>query len=184
MPPYADPAAQPVARRLGWGAVLVLAAFATAQVVQGEWTALASQLPYLGLVILLLAAAPAAPPAVALVPAVVALVNATGEALGLFGRVEAWDEILHTASGFAVVLPLAVLAHVARLPGFRRGGLPLVAAATVLGLVIGLAWEALESTFLDLRVPDTVWDLILDTLGAFAAGLLAAVLAARRSRHP
>jgi hypothetical protein len=39
-----------------------------------------------------------------------------------------------------------------------------------LGLGLGIAWEIVEMTFLNLSLVDTLVDLVMDTLGAMLAG--------------
>ncbi len=58
---------------------------------------------------------------------------------------------------------------VSRPPG--TGGIVIMAA--LIGLGLGIAWELLEATFLNLSWPDTLLDVVMDTIGAAIGGSFA-----------
>ncbi|MBM6583581.1 MULTISPECIES: hypothetical protein [Microvirga] len=45
--------------------------------------------------------------------------------------------------------------------------------AALIGLGLGIAWELVEATFLNLERADTLLDLVMDTIGATAGGKFA-----------
>ena len=103
--------------------------------------------------------------------------NAAGYALDLYARFWWFDRILHACTIFAVTLWLALFVCNRALRGGRgRGALVVLMLASV-GLAIGALWEVAEWGF-DRIAPgdvikgkhDTIIDIVMDTLGALAAG--------------
>jgi uncharacterized membrane protein YjdF len=107
-------------------------------------------------------------------------VNVAGYALDLYSRWWWFDRLVHLATILALSLWLAlfVVARALR-PEHARGALAVLLFASV-GIAIGAVWEVLEWAA-DLMLSgdiikgkyDTVLDVIMDTIGALAAGLLA-----------
>ncbi len=96
-------------------------------------------------------------------------------------QIFAWfDEALHAYNFFALTLLLAVYAYGTVLTGGREHGFLLVLTVTALGLALGAVWEIAEFAYdRILAAPnvilpkfDTIIDMLLDTGGALAAGLL------------
>jgi hypothetical protein len=107
-------------------------------------------------------------------------VNVSAFAFGLFERIFWIDKALHAFTGFAVTLPVLCLLRGRLNDAASRYPWVTVAASVSFGLAIGLAWEAMEwlgdSLYgLDLikGAADTVTDLVMDALGAAAAGIAA-----------
>ena len=105
-------------------------------------------------------------------------VNVYAFAFELFERIFWIDKALHAFTGFAATLAaLYFLRH--RLDeAIERAPRRIVFACVAFGLAIGLAWELLEwlgDTFYGLSLmkgpADTAMDLLMDALGAGAAGL-------------
>lgn len=110
-----------------------------------------------------------------------ALVNAGGWAWEWYQAFAWFDEFVHAFSLFAIV---SALAYIGAGRGWMEaaqgmGRFVLLAAATGLGL--GILWEIVESFFLNLTFWDTIVDLVMDTLGAAAAGWFVWNIAPRRA---
>ncbi len=111
------------------------------------------------------------------------LVNAAGYALNLYDRFGWFDEVTHTYTSFTLTLLLALLLYGDVLSGVRRSPILLVLIVASLGIAIGALWEIAEWVY-DQMVPenailgktDTMIDLILDSLGALAAGIVGIVM--------
>ncbi|HEX2992190.1 MAG TPA: hypothetical protein VHO49_16000 [Anaerolineales bacterium] len=107
------------------------------------------------------------------------LVNAAGYILDLYDRFWWFDDAVHAYTSFSLSLLLALLLYGRVLNGARTHSVLFVLAVAVLGGGIGALWEIAEWGY-DQWVPenailgktDTIIDLILDTIGALAAGLL------------
>ncbi len=107
------------------------------------------------------------------------LVNAAGYILDLYDRFWWFDDAAHAYTSFSLSLLLALLLYGRVLNGARTHSVLFVLAVAVLGGGIGALWEIAEWGY-DQWVPenailgktDTIIDLILDTIGALAAGLL------------
>lgn len=111
------------------------------------------------------------------------LVNAAGYALNLYDRFGWFDEVTHTYTSFTLTLLLALLLYGDVLSGVRRSPILLVLIVASLGIAIGALWEIAEWVY-DQMVPenailgktDTMIDLMLDSLGALAAGIVGIVM--------
>lgn len=107
------------------------------------------------------------------------LVNAAGYLLDLYERFWWFDDAVHTYTSFTLSLLLALLLYGRVLDGARNYSVLFVLAVAVLGGGIGALWEIAEWGY-DQWVPenailgktDTMIDLILDTIGALAAGIV------------
>ena len=90
------------------------------------------------------------------------------------------DEVLHAYNFFALTLLVTVYAYGVVLAGAREHGFLVVLTITVIGLGLGALWEIGEFTYDRTVAPpsvilpkfDTIMDMLLDTGGALAAGLL------------
>lgn len=120
---------------------------------------------------------------------VIALVSTWSSVTDLYGVVRWWDLPMHflmnglaAATCYILLVRLGVVADAATL---RRPLLSYVILTTTIGAALSAFWEMFEwftTTFLDpatvLSYRDTVFDMVLGTLGALLAGLLLPVLAA------
>jgi hypothetical protein len=101
------------------------------------------------------------------------LLNAGGWAWNWFHQFRWFDEIVHTFTPFALVS--AIMYHlltngwVSRPPG--TSGFMIMAA--LIGLGLGMVWELLEASFLNLAWGDTLLDVVMDTIGAAIGGIFA-----------
>ena len=105
------------------------------------------------------------------------LANLAGYHWPLYQRWDWFDKVLHGYSIFTLTLLPAVFLAGRVLTGRRAHPLLLVLTIASVGLAIGALWEVAEWGF-DLFAPgnvikgkpDTITDLIADTVGALAAG--------------
>lgn len=108
-----------------------------------------------------------------------ALANAAGWAGNLFARISFYDSLVHAFTAFAVI---AALAYMAWTPARAEGPVLTLSRflkATAGGLILGVLWEVGEVTLVDPDWADTLFDLLMDTIGAaFAAPF--AIWAARQ----
>lgn len=112
------------------------------------------------------------------------VVNAAGYVLGLWHESTPFDEIVHAFTSFSVCAGAGWL--ILGLTQMLRAGETgkVVLAVLAIGLVLGLVWELFEWVIGIIGgAEDTMVDLLMDGLGAAAAGLFCAVVARRqRSR--
>ena len=107
------------------------------------------------------------------------LVNAAGYILDLYDRFWWFDDAIHAYTSFTLSLLLALLLYGRVLDGAQTHSVLFVLAVAVLGAGIGALWEIAEWGY-DQWVPenailgktDTMIDLIMDTIGSLAAGLV------------
>lgn len=111
-------------------------------------------------------------------------VNAAGYVLSLWHETTPFDEIVHAFTSFSACAAAGwlILARTQMLQAGETG--KVVLAVLAIGLVLGVLWELFEWAIGIIGgVEDTTADLLLDGLGAAAAGLFCAVVARRqRSR--
>ena len=105
-------------------------------------------------------------------------VNIAGYALNWYQEFWWFDKALHAYTTFAVTLPLALLLYREVLTGIRAHRFLLVLTIANLGVAMGALWEIAEFAVAELGEPDvesrmdTVMDLLADSAGALAAGIL------------
>lgn len=111
--------------------------------------------------------------------ALLLLANVAGYAFDLYAAAWWFDRVLHGATLFAITFWLAVLVFAPALrPEAGRARLALLILS--LGVAVGAWWEVAEWGF-DLVAPgdvikgkdDTILDIVMDTLGAVLAAVLA-----------
>lgn len=121
-------------------------------------------------------------PAIFALPIVIAgVVNAAGYVLGLWHETTPFDEIVHAFTSFSVGAGAAwiVLGRTQMLQAGEPGKVVLAVLAS--GFVLGLVWELFEwSIGIIGGAEDTMIDLLMDAIGAAAAGLFCAVVARRQ----
>ena len=107
------------------------------------------------------------------------LANIAGYSFRLYDRWGWFDKVLHAYTLFAITLVVGLWTYGRVLMGNHRHTLLLVAVIGSVGVGIGAWWEVAEWAF-DQRVVgnviqgkwDTITDLIVDTVGAMAAGVV------------
>ncbi len=108
------------------------------------------------------------------------LINAAGYAFDWWHTPLWFDEAVHAFTSFAVMAAIGWLL-LAR-SGLNAAGRTLwfTLAVTGIGIVLGILWEVFEWAIGIIGTPrDTAIDLIMDTIGALAAGLFCAWAGAR-----
>ncbi len=122
--------------------------------------------------------------------AIAVLANIAGYLWNLYDRFWWFDEVVHGYTSFALTLALGLVLYGAVLTGVHRHRLPLILAIAGLGLAVGALWEVAEWAY-DQVVPadailgkrDTIIDLIMDTIGAVAAGVVASWMVGQCPAH-
>ena len=176
---FHSPANNVLWRILAWiGVALLLVAFIFvlwAQRWNGAWTIAL----FFALSLAFLLMKEHVPSLVSFLVVLTAVVNAGGWAWEWYQSFAWFDEFIHTFTSFAVVSAIASAAWARGRGGFVPGGGRAVVWAAAVGLGLGILWEILESFFLNLTFWDTIVDLVLDALGAAAAGWFVGRIAAR-----
>lgn len=105
------------------------------------------------------------------------LFSILGSALNLYDKFWWFDEVLHGYAMFAYTLVVALFAYGVVLGGAREHRLLFVLAVGGVGLAMGAVWEILEWVYDQIVRPnailaktDTILDLVVDSIGALAAG--------------
>lgn len=112
------------------------------------------------------------------------LLSAAGWALDWYAMAWWFDVLLHALNPFVIVAASMVMLWKAELaPPLARAG-RFVALATLYGLALGIGWELLEVTYLDLTWPDTLLDLVMDAAGSALGGWFAIGLMRARGGRP
>ena len=165
-----DTANSAVWRTLAWiGVALQAAALIWAlwsQTWNGAWTIGL----FLAMSVLFLLMQDRLPTLLDFIVVVAAVVNAGGWAWEWYQSLAWFDEFVHAFTSFALVSAVAYLGVSRNWIGATPGTTTFVLWAAGIGLGLGIVWEILESLFLNLTFWDTIVDLVMDTLGAAAAG--------------
>jgi len=109
------------------------------------------------------------------------VVNAAGYVVGLWHETTPFDEIVHAFTSFSVCAGVGwlILDRTELLRAGETG--KIVLALLAIGLLLGLLWEVFEWAIGIIGgAEDTMVDLLMDGLGAAAAGLFCAIVARRR----
>ena len=113
--------------------------------------------------------------------ALAALAGALGYVFDLFGEIVPYDELTHAFTTFAVSLAFYFLFYGGAVP--ERRAVALGSSVFTLGVTIGAYWEIFEWFFVGkYTMADTISDLLVDSIGALAAALVALVLRRRGDR--
>ena len=160
-------------RTAAWVGIGLLALAVIAAMVMGKWWGVLMLAAFLAAAVGFVAFEDRLPALFDLLLVAAALVNALGWVLDLYTRVPGYDEVAHAFTIFAVTLSLGFLAYHSMRAQFRGRGALYVLAIASFGLAVGALWEMVEWTFIG-TLRDPVADLMMDAIGALAAGLLAA----------
>lgn len=117
--------------------------------------------------------------------AIAVAANAAGYFLNWFGQIAWYDDVVHGYTIFALTLVLALYLYGASLIGAVDHALLFVLTAASIGLAIGGLWEVAEWAYDQWFASgnaiqgkrDTILDLVWDSLGALAAGVVARAMA-------
>ncbi len=111
-------------------------------------------------------------------------VSAAGWAFDWYGRFWWFDVVLHTLNPLLIMTGVMFMLWKADLLAYApRKGL-FVLWSTGIGLGLGVAWELFEYTYLPLTWPDTILDVVMNTVGAAVGGWFAIWLIDRRGLPP
>ncbi|WP_137388787.1 hypothetical protein [Rhodoligotrophos defluvii] len=111
-----------------------------------------------------------------------AILNALGWSFDYFNRVVWYDEVVHVFSSLAVMSAIGHLGWTRGVIGGAPQSFTFICTIVAIGFGLGVAWEIIEMIFLNLRVGDTIVDLVLDVLGAAGGALLAGWVIGRQQR--
>ncbi len=104
--------------------------------------------------------------------ALAALLGALGYVFELFDGGVPYDKPVHAFATFSVSLAFFFLFYRDAVP--RQRAVALATAVLTLGVTVGTFWEIFEWFFVgEYTAADTIGDLLADSLGAFAAALVA-----------
>jgi VanZ family protein len=104
-----------------------------------------------------------------------ALAGAIGYAFGLFDEIVPYDELTHAFTTFSVSLAFYFLFYGGAVPEQRA--VALATSVFTLGVTVGAYWEIFEWFFVGkFTMADTISDLLVDSVGALAAALVALAL--------
>jgi VanZ family protein len=107
--------------------------------------------------------------------ALAALAGAIGYAFGLFDEIVPYDELTHAFTTFSVSLAFYFLFYGGAVPEQRA--VALATSVFTLGVTVGAYWEIFEWFFVGkFTMADTISDLLVDSVGALAAALVALAL--------
>lgn len=111
---------------------------------------------------------------------VAALVNTAGYAFDVWHDPIWFDEVVHAYTSFAGMAAIGWLIVRGSVLDGKSSAWRLIVSVTAIGLAIGVLWEIFEWAIgiIGTRL-DTRRDLVMDTLGAIAAGLWCAWVAGR-----
>lgn len=113
-----------------------------------------------------------------------AMIGGSGFVFGLFDTVPFYDKATHTLAALAVAVALGTAAYRPMRVEFRAHPLLLVLAIATFGIAVGTVWEFYEyAAGIVGSIDDTLWDLICDTGGATAGGVIVAWREALRERR-
>lgn len=140
--------------------------------VLGRWFPAAGLAGIILLAILFIAQRSRLPSIFTLLFVLAGLVNAVGYVLNLWRTPYWFDEAVHFYTSFTAVAAIGWLLFSRTSMNAGRHPVRFALAVTGIGIVLGLLWEVFEWTIGIIGSPsDTMIDLLMDTLGAVAAGL-------------
>lgn len=120
---------------------------------------------------------------------VAALLNAGGWAFDWYNQIYPYDEIAHGFTTFALTLALGYVVYNELMQSFSDHPWLFVLTIASFGIAIGALWEIVEWTadfFVAKQIVkslnDTIVDLVMDSIGAIAAGWLSLTALHERSR--
>ena len=110
--------------------------------------------------------------------AIAVVANIAGYVLNLYQQIAWFDKALHGYTIFAITLLLGLLVYGLALTGARDHTLLLILMVAAIGVAIGGLWEVAEWAYDQMAASnviqgkfDTITDMIVDTVGAVAAGI-------------
>jgi len=139
------------------------------------WPGAVTLLGFAGVSALLLLGKERVPALLTFLFSLVGLLNGAGYAWGLFKQPGPFDEIAHLFTTFVITLTLAYAVYQSVRVHFREHLILFIVMVTSFGVSVSVVWEWIEWLFnFGAGLEDTLSDLLLGTIGALLAGLLAA----------
>lgn len=158
-------------RTAAWVGIAALVAAVVVTAVRGEWLGMVILAGFLVASVAFVVAEDRLPALFDLLFVLAAIFNAGGWVWNLYDRIAPYDEIAHAYTTFAITLSFGFLAYYAVREHFVRYEALFVLAIVSFGVAVGAVWEIVE-WLCDIihLLSDTIIDLIMDTIGALAAG--------------
>ena len=173
----------PTYRTLAWLGVALQAVALVAVFVMERFSGVPSMATFLVLSIAFLLLQDRLPSLLTLLIIVTAVVNAAGWAFNLYQRFAPFDEFIHTFTAFTGMAALGYLGWTRGYIKAAPGGAQFVLTVAAVGLVLGIGWELIEVLFLNITWTDALADLVVDTIGAAAGGVLAGWVIRRQGQQ-
>lgn len=159
-------------RILAWIGIAFIAAATVVVMLRGDWSGVAVLGAFLLASIALVAFEDRLPSLFDLLFVIAAMVNGAGWIWNLYKSVLGYDEFAHFFTTFAVALALGYLVLYVMREHFRAHRVHYAVIIISFGVTLGAWWEVFEWVILA-KLTDPVGDIIVDTLGAVLAALLA-----------
>ena len=157
---------------LSWLGVAVFALWLGTLIHAARWPELRMAACFFLPLVLMLLIPHGLPPLMLAIGTACFLVSAAGWSLDWYSDFWWFDVAVHALNPFALTAASMFMFWKAELlPAPGAGRFVLWSAA--LGLILGIAWELFELTFLQLTWPDTILDLVMDSSGAALGGWFA-----------
>ena len=170
-------------RTLAWIGVALQAAALVAVLVMARRSGVPSLATFLVLSVAFLLLQDRLPSLLTLLVIVAAVANAAGWAFNLYQKFAPFDELIHTFTAFTGMAALGYLGWTQGYIKAAPGSAKFVLIVAVAGLVLGIGWELIEIIFLNITWTDSLVDLLVDTIGAAAGGVLAGWVIRRQGLH-
>jgi hypothetical protein len=158
---------------LAWVGVALLALALLVVAARSNWFGAALLLLFIAASIAFILAEDRLPSLFNLLFVVAAILNAAGWVWSLYGKIPGYDEFTHFFTSFAGTLSLGFLTFYAVRTHFQDHRLHFMLVIASFGITLGAFWEIFEWALLK-ELPNPVFDMIMDSLGAIAAGVAAA----------
>lgn len=158
-------------RVAAWGGAALLVAAMVYIASRGQWVGVGVLAAFLIAAIVFIVYEDDLPALFDVLFVIAALLNAVGWAWDAFHWPGPYDEITHAFTTFAVTLSLGFLTFYSVRAHFEPHGILFILTIASFGIAIGGVWEIVEwAAGVIGTLGDTVVDLIMDTIGALAAG--------------
>lgn len=160
-------------RRTAWAGIGVLLIAVAVSAFQGRWYGVATLMAFATVSVVFVMVEDRLPALFDLLFVLAALLNAAGWTWNVF-RIGPYDEIVHAYTSFAATLAFGFLVFETVRPRFADHGYLYALTIASFGLSLGALWEVVEWVFGVIGpIDDTVLDLVMDTIGAVGAAMVA-----------
>ena len=160
---------------ISFALLAVTAAGAIYMAISGQWWAALALTSIVGLALIFVSQRKRLPAIFTLLFVTAGVINAAGYIFSLWKTPVWFDEAVHFYTSFTVAAAIGWLLLSRTSANAAGHPVRFTAAVAGLGLVLGIAWEIFEWIIGIIGTrQDTIMDLIMDTLGAIAAGMFCA----------